>query len=165
MNLSIQQAKSTDEDTLWVMLYYAAHMQWDGATSLFAARDVPYLARYVAGWGGPTDLGVIGFCDQQPIGAVWSRLLLEDERTPSYIDDETPELAAAVLPEFVGQGIGTKLLTAYLDLARALFPAVVLSVRADNPAHRLYQRVGFQTLDTIVNRVGGKSYTMLYKFR
>lgn len=165
MNLLIRQIRSTDEETLWVMLYYAAHMQRDGATSLYAARDVPYLARYVAGWGRPTDLGVIGFCDQSPVGAVWSRLLLEDERTPSSIDDETPELAAAVLPEFVGQGIGTQLLTAYLDLARALFPAVVLSVRADNPAHRLYQRVGFQAVDTIVNRVGGKSYTMIYRFR
>ena len=165
MNLMIRPTQSTDEDTLWVMLYYAAHMQRDGATSLFAARDVPYLARYVAGWGRPTDLGVIGICAQEPVGAVWSRLLIGEEQTPSYIDDETPELAAAVLPEFVGQGIGTRLLTAYLDLARALFPAVVLSVRAENPAHRLYQRIGFQTVDSIINRVGGNSCTMLYRFQ
>ena len=52
------------------------------------------------------------------------------------------------------------LLGALLDLARGQFPAVALSVRASNPARRLYERHGFVVVDTITNRVGGQSFVM-----
>lgn len=164
MDIQVQLAQAHDEDFLWVMLYYAAHMDKDGVTSLYAAKKSPYLATYVAGWGRPTDLGVIGYHNHTPLGAVWSRLLIGDNKTYGYVDDQTPELAAAVLPAYNGQGIGTKLLYAYLDIARTIFPAVALNVRADNPALKLYQRVGFQIIGEIVNRVGTKSYNMLITF-
>ncbi len=51
-----------------------------------------------------------------------------------------------------------------LDIARTIFPAVALNVRADNPALKLYQRVGFQIIGEITNRVGTKSYNMLITF-
>jgi ribosomal protein S18 acetylase RimI-like enzyme len=47
-----------------------------------------------------------------------------------------------------------------LDAARSLYSAIVLSVRADNPARRLYERVGFVAVDEITNRVGGTSLVM-----
>jgi ribosomal protein S18 acetylase RimI-like enzyme len=164
MPISIRPALAGDEDVLWVMLYYAAHMERDRVAWLFAAKDDPFLARYASAWGRPTDLGVIG-CDREtPVAAVWSRLLVGEHKTYGYVDDQTPELAAAVLPEYIGKGIGTQLLRAYLERASELFPAVTLNVRADNPAVRLYERVGFKVIGEIVNRVGTKSYMMLIRF-
>ena len=81
-----------------------------------------------------------------------------------YVDDETPELAIAILPDYVGKGIGTRLLFAYFEAAKNRFSAVALNVRADNPAVKLYERVGFEVIDEIVNRVGTKSYNMLRTF-
>lgn len=164
MPITVRPACADDADFLWVMLYYAARMEQDRVASLYAAKDDPMLANYVAGWGQPTDLGVIGSLGDVPVGAVWSRLLTGEKRTYGYVDDHTPELAAAVLPDYIGQGIGTQLLRAYLDRARAMFPAVALNVRADNPAFRLYQRAGFEVTSEIVNRVGTKSYMMLIRF-
>ena len=37
---------------------------------------------------------------------------------------------------------------------------MALSVREENPAVRLYERLGFVTERTIVNRVGGRSLAM-----
>lgn len=164
IDLRISTARPGDEPFLWTMLYHAAHMEQDGATDPEAARGHTYLDRYVSGWGRPTDLGVIGYEHGEPVGAVWSRLLIGTDRTYGHIDDETPELAAAVLPTHLGRGVGTRLMSAYLDLARIQFPAVALNVRADNPALRLYQRAGFEIVGTIVNRVGTPSYNMLLRF-
>ncbi len=163
--ITITVAQREDEDILWVMLFFAAHMEKDGATALDAGKYHPYLQRYVASWGKPGDYGVIAFLDSHPIGAVWSRVLQDDEETPRYFDQQTPELAVAVLPGYLGQGIGTQLLNTFLIGARQRYPAVGLTVRADNPAYRLYQRLGFQTSTEIVNRVGTRSFAMVIDFR
>ena len=164
MNIKIAVAGPQDEGFLWTMLYYAANMAQDGATSLLAAQDNAYLRVYVAGWGLPSDLGVIAYDGETPVGAVWSRLLIGDHKTAGYIDDATPELAAAVLPNYIGQGIGTQVLQAYLERAKDMFSAVALNVRADNPALRLYQRAGFEVIGEITNRVSTKSYNMVLRF-
>jgi ribosomal protein S18 acetylase RimI-like enzyme len=70
-----------------------------------------------------------------------------------------------VRPTVIGGGIGTQLLTQLLADARAVYPAVVLSVRAANPARRLYERLGFAVVDETINRVGGKSFVMLVNLR
>ncbi|MEZ4676861.1 MAG: GNAT family N-acetyltransferase [Caldilineaceae bacterium] len=74
-------------------------------------------------------------------------------------------MAIAVLPEFVGRGIGSALLHHLLHAAAPHYRGVALSVRAENPALRLYQRVGFTTIGEIENRVGGRSYDMRLWFQ
>jgi GNAT superfamily N-acetyltransferase len=120
MDITIAPARPEDETFLWKMIYFAAHMEMDGTASLFAAKDHPYVKRYVSGWGAPDDIGVIGHDNGEPVDAVWSRLLVGDNKTYGYLDDETPELAAAVLPDYIGTGSGTKLLRAYLSRVRHL---------------------------------------------
>ena len=65
---------------------------------------------------------------------MWSRLFLGENKTNGYVNDVIPELAAAVLPTYIGKGVGTMLLQTYLEHAQTKFPAVALNVRADNPA-------------------------------
>jgi ribosomal protein S18 acetylase RimI-like enzyme len=85
---------------------------------------------------------------------VWSRLLTGENKTYGCVDDRTPELAAAVLPEYKGRGVGTALLRARFQTVKHLYRAVTLVVRTDNPAHRLYLRKGFVIRDTITKRIG-----------
>ena len=160
--LSIRLLDSQDEPVLWEMLMYAAY-----ESSLKAVKANPDLIRYVENWGRAGDMGVAAEQDCTPIGAAWLRLWPSDEKGYGYISDDIPELAIALLPNFRGQGIGTKLLKQTLTLAQDQFSAVSLSIRADNPALRLYQRVGFVpvTGSEAINRMGGRSFTMICPLR
>jgi GNAT superfamily N-acetyltransferase len=162
----IRPLRQDDEPFLWHMLYYAAHMQDDGETSFAAAKSNPGLQKYVQGWGRETDMGVIALHpdDQRPIGAAWIRVLTEEKKMSPLINDGTPELAIAVLPDYTGKRIGTQLMTHVLEMADKVYPAVMLSVRKNNPARRLYERMGFETVDTALNRVGSESFVMLIRF-
>jgi ribosomal protein S18 acetylase RimI-like enzyme len=53
------------------------------------------------------------------------------------------------------------MLEGLLALAVGLHRRVTLNVRADNPAVRVYERLGFVTIDEIVNRVGTRSVKMV----
>ncbi len=154
---SIRLLGSQDEPILWEMLMYAAH-----ESSLRAVKANPDLIRYVENWGRIGDTGVVIEQESVPIGAAWLRLWPSDEKGYGYINDNIPELAIALLPNFRGLGIGTKLLKQILTIAQDHFPAVSLSIRADNPALRLYQRIGFMPVadSEVINRTGGRSFTM-----
>ncbi len=166
MHALIRSLRQDDEPFLWQMLYYASHMQEDNETSSDAAKNVPELNKYVQGWGRKTDVGVLALHphDERPIGAAWIRLLIGEKKTFSFIDDSTPELAIAVLPDYIGQGIGTQLMEHLLEAAKEVYSAVVLSVRLSNPARHLYERMGFKVVDTAINRVGGESFVLLIRF-
>lgn len=126
-------------------------------------RDIVYepdLSRYVQGWGRTDDLGFVALAEGKPVGAVWLRLFTPDQRGFGYVDETTPELSIALLPDYRGRGIGTKLLTHLLDHIQPHYDAVCLSVSPDNPAKRLYQRLGFDVIGkngsslTLVKRWG-----------
>jgi ribosomal protein S18 acetylase RimI-like enzyme len=163
VNPIIRMATHDDEPFLWEMLYFAAHMDEDGKVSAEEAKQNPDLVKYVNDWGRVTDVGCIALepNSNQPIGAAWIRLLIANEKTTSYVDDVTPELAIAVMPEYLGCGVGTLLLQHLLEAAKQRYPRVALSVRATNPAKRLYERMGFVVTGEIANRVGTPSLNMV----
>lgn len=166
MSYFICPVTKDNELFLWEMLYHAAHMVEEGATSPEAAKQNPDLAKYVKDWGRETDIGCLALTPESnlPIGAAWIRLLVGGEKTISYVNDFTPELAIAVLPDYIGSGVGTQLLTHVLAEAEKRYASVVLSVRASNPAQRLYARMGFVVIGKTTNRVGTESLNMLYTF-
>lgn len=158
---NIRELTSDDEAIAWEILRYAAHED-----ALESVLEHPTVARYAKSWGRDGDLGFVAVDGDRTLGAAWVRLWPNEERGFGWVRNDVPELTIAVTPDFRGRGIGTQLLQRVLEAARSRFPAVSLSVRADNPAVRLYERFGFvQVPDTdIRNRVGGSSFVMLCKF-
>ncbi|WP_374689649.1 N-acetyltransferase family protein [Promineifilum sp.] len=155
--IAIRRATTADESTLWEMLYYAIYQRPDEPPLPRHIVRRPELSRYVDGWGRPDDSGFVAAMNGQPIGAVWLRALAEPEPGYGYVNDETPELSMAVLPAYRGRGIGSQLLTRLLSEAARRYPGVSLSVAADNPARRLYERHGF-----VAVKQSGDSLTMLW---
>jgi ribosomal protein S18 acetylase RimI-like enzyme len=146
------------------MLFRAAHADDDADARPEDLLATPALARYVVGFGVAGDLGVVAETPEGRIGAAWVRLLAGDTRGYGWVADDIPELAIGVARGQVGRGVGTRLMTDLLARARVCFPAVSLSVRRDNPARHLYQRLGFVKHSEVVNRVGGLSDTMVLRF-
>ncbi|MEO1210495.1 MAG: N-acetyltransferase [Cyanobacteria bacterium J06638_20] len=156
MHCTIRSLTPDDEVFLWEMLYQALHVP-EGHPPL--PREIvqhPELARYVQDWGREGDCGFLASDAMigQPIGAVWLRSSVGENKGYGYVDDTIPELSIAILPTYRGQGIGTQLLT-HLVASECGRSPISLSVSADNPAMRLYERFGFEVV-----RQSDDSFTM-----
>ena len=112
-----------------------------------AAADEP-LFRYVKAWGRRGDRAVIAIEDFRAVGAAWFRLFTGANPGFGFVDEQTPELAIAVVPSRRGKGTGSQLLQALIEQARRDgFAALSLSVERDSPAVELYRRYGFETVN------------------
>jgi ribosomal protein S18 acetylase RimI-like enzyme len=117
------------------------------------------VALYVKGWGRQGDTALIAVDDGFPVGAAWYRLFQRDQPGYGFVDEETPELAIAVVPNRRGRGIGDALLKALYERAKQDgHTAVSLAAEADNAALVAYyeQKHGFQR----VHEDGSDSVTM-----
>jgi ribosomal protein S18 acetylase RimI-like enzyme len=105
----------------------------------------PPVRRYVERWGRPGDTALIAIQDFQKVGAAWYRLFTDANAGYGFVDEATPELSIAIVPSRRGSGLGSELLDALLDRARADgYAAISLSVENGSPAVGLYERHGFE---------------------
>lgn len=142
----IRPATADDAELLASMI--GAAVAWrPGSTppSVDAVLADPLLAHYVAGWPGPDDAGVVAEdLDGAPIGAAWWTVLPASDPGFGFVAPDVPELSIGVVDEWRGRGVGTAMLTTLLGHADEHgLERVSLSVEPDNPALRLYQRLGF----------------------
>jgi ribosomal protein S18 acetylase RimI-like enzyme len=136
-----------DQQFLWEMLYQSLYVPKGAQPFQRSILDQPDIAKYVRDWGRKTDCGFVAV-DQAglPVGAVWLRLLIGSEKGFGYVDERTPEIGMAVLPAYRGQGIGTSLLARLIEFAAGNYEQICLSVAAENPALRLYERFAFEVV-------------------
>jgi GNAT superfamily N-acetyltransferase len=146
MELVFRQAGAHDLEHVRWALYTA--LAWNPERQLpplDATLEHPEAARYHRGWGRFGDLGVIATVDGEVVGVAYCRLFSEDDHGHGYLDDQTPEVAVAVREDSRNSGIGARLM---IELARvagaAGFARLSLSVDTDNPARRLYERLGYR---------------------
>jgi len=101
---------------------------------------------YVKAWGRTGDTAVIALLDGFPVGAAWFRLFGQAAPGYGFVDEATPELAVAVVPNARGRGVGSALLEALLERARNDgYEALSLSVDRNNQgAIALYEHFGFR---------------------
>jgi GNAT superfamily N-acetyltransferase len=143
---TIRAVIASDEPFLREMLYQSLYVTQGCAPFDRNVVNLPEIAKYVDGWGRAGDLGFIAVdsTTNQPIGAVWMRLFTEAQKSYGYVAEDVPELGMALLPEYRGRGIGSALLRRALEMAAISHRAVSLSVFAENPARRLYERFRFE---------------------
>ena len=167
MDVRIRTVLQSESTLIFSFLTLAARMQESGEPIQKALFDHE-LTRYWQGWGRQGDLGLVGESDSfgYPVSCAWVRLFSREEAGADYVGENIPELAVGTVPAARGLGVGTRILQALLRLCEARYSGVSLSVRMENPAIRLYERLGFRkTSDTpIVNRVGTESVIMLLSF-
>jgi len=119
----------------------------------------PEIFIYIKDFGmSQGDLGVVAEQNSRVIGAAWTRII------PAYghPDDETPELAISVLPEFRGHGTGTKMMKKLFVLLRENgYKKTSLSVQKDNPAVRFYKRLGYKLSGERVDHAGHEDFLLI----
>ena len=115
---------------------------FEGEVPRSVVSDDPKCRAAFEGFGTrPDDRAFVAEADGKVVGACWVRTT--DEY--GHIDDETPSFSISLYKPYRGQGIGTALMRALLSELRAAgYARASLSVQKENPALRLYERVGFR---------------------
>lgn len=146
--VQIRELRPEETPFLEEMLYTA--LAWRPGVELPPREWVlahPQVVVFHAAWGRDGDVGLVAEENGQPIGLVWYRFFTDDAHGEGYVDVETPELAIAVLDGHRGRGVGKLLMETIHTRARADGVAQIsLSVDRDNPARRLYERLGYVEL-------------------
>jgi GNAT superfamily N-acetyltransferase len=143
VSFELRAANVSDEPFLWEMLYLALFVP-PGEPPLprSVLRD-PAIARHVQGWGTRRDgEGLVALVETSLVGAAWLRQFPASDPGCGFVDESIPELSVAVLPAHRGKGIGSSLLERLLQGV----PLTSLSCDPQNPAWRLYLRLGFKPL-------------------
>jgi len=109
-DLVIRPAVQDDLEVLWDFLAMAAD-----EPDAEAAKAIPPVAKYLAGWQRPGDFGFIAEQKGEIIGAAWARRFSAAELKVPYGDEETPKVSIGVKPPARGQGVGEKLMRALIS--------------------------------------------------
>jgi ribosomal protein S18 acetylase RimI-like enzyme len=157
LDMVIRSARQEDLEDLWDFLAMAAY-EPDAA----AAKAEPSVAKYLMGWQRAGDFGFIAEQNGEIIGAAWARRFSAEELRVPYGEEEAPKVSISVKPNARGQGVGEKLMRALIGEAARRGLSLCLSVRSENAARRLYERLGFRDIpgSAAANRAGGVSIGM-----
>lgn len=107
--------------------------------------EQPELKIYYEDFGtGRADHCIVADDEGKVIGAVWTRIMNDY----GHVDDDTPSFAISLYKEYRGRGIGTCLMKEMLTLLKEKgYKQASLAVQKANYAVRMYEKVGFKTID------------------
>ncbi len=145
MKMEIRPLKEEERPLLREFLYQSIFQKNPTNPIPPLVIEEPNVAIYIENFGQrEDDHCLVAQVNGRVVGAVWVRLLNQEPRGYGNVDEETPEFAIALLPLYRGQGIGQALMENMIGLLKKqAYPKASLSVQKQNPACRLYERLGF----------------------
>lgn len=143
--MTLREIKENEYDLLRDFLYEAIFIP-EGVQP--PARDIieqPELKLYYEDFGtGKADHCIVADDDGRVVGAAWTRIMNDY----GHVDDDTPSFAISLYKEYRGKGIGTELMRQMQKLLKEKgFKKASLAVQKANYAVKMYERVGFKTVD------------------
>ena len=129
---AIREIRKDEVELLKDFLYEAIFIPEGVTPPPRSILDQPELRVYIDDFGSRKgDHCLVADCNGKVVGAVWTRIM--DDY--GHVDDDTPSLAISLYEEYRGKGIGTQIMAKMLGLLK------------NNYAVKIYERVGFQTVD------------------
>ena len=142
---AIREIRKDEVELLKDFLYEAIFIPEGVTPPPRSILDQPELRVYIDDFGSRKgDHCLVADCNGKVVGAVWTRIM--DDY--GHVDDDTPSLAISLYEEYRGKGIGTQIMAKMLGLLKKQgFKRVSLAVQKANYAVKIYERIGFQTVD------------------
>ena len=146
MEYEIRHMRNDEYLLLEEFLYQAIYVPegFEGEIPRSVIRDDPKCRAAFEGFGElPDDRALVADVDGHAVGTCWVRTT--DEY--GHIDDATPSFSISLYEQYRGQGMGGAMMRQMLDeLCDAGYARASLSVQKENPALRLYERLGFRII-------------------
>lgn len=143
---TVRPIREDEIGLLWDFLYEAIYISegFEGEVPRSIVHDDPMCRAAVEGFGTRVDdRALVAEAAGEVVGACWVRTTEEY----GHIDDETPSFSISVVEPYRGRGIGTALMRRMLEeLKDGGYARASLSVQKENPALRLYERLGFRVV-------------------
>lgn len=155
----IREIQPDEYEFLGEMLYEAIYFADENDKLPKSIISEPHLSKYIDGFGRNGDFAFVLIDKNELVGAVWSRLFAENEKSYGFVDEETPEFSIAIREQYRNREFGKHLLQKLFEKLKSQgFEKISLSVDKLNPAVRLYLRLGFEIIAE-----KGTAFTMLKK--
>ncbi|MEM9026332.1 MAG: GNAT family N-acetyltransferase [Verrucomicrobiota bacterium] len=157
MKWELRQLGKKDQEFLWEMLYIAL---WDSPDEPRRPRSVlekPSIKKSVESWGRVDDFGLLAVDPRssERIGVVWTRL--DGYGAPDGFGCEYPCLGIAVMDGFQSQGVGSSLMSRFIEVVIPRAEGLRLGVHPRNDrAMGLYRKFGFAQY-----AIGGGGYPQM----
>ncbi len=145
-NYEIRNLAATEHeiDFLATVVYIAHYPTRFPIPNAQIARHMPPVSLWIDQWGKKGDMALIAQQEDQFLGAACYRLFSARDQAAGFLDQQTPVLLLAVLPQYRDHGVGRRLLATLMQRAKeASFSALSLAVTIHNPAISLYEHTGF----------------------
>ena len=141
----IREMKAEEAGILKDFLYEAIFIPEGVEPPERSIVELPELRMYYEDFdSGRADVCLVAEDGGRVVGAAWTRIMNDY----GHVDDETPSFAISLYREYRGQGIGTGLMQGMLGLLKSKgFRRTSLAVQKANYAVRMYEKVGFRTVD------------------
>ena len=141
----IRELKTDEAGILKDLLYEAIFIPEGVEPPERSIVELPELRMHYEDFGsGRADVCMVAEDGGRVVGAAWTRIMNDY----GHVDDETPSFAISLYREYRGQGIGTRLMQGMLGLLKSKgFRRASLAVQKANYAVRMYEKVGFRTVD------------------
>ncbi len=141
----LRDLKENETELLKTFLYEAIFIPEGVKAPEKEIIEQPELKLYYEDFGtGRADHCIVADDDGKVVGAAWTRIMNDY----GHVDDKTPSFAISLFKEYRGQGIGTQLMRKMLELLRKNgYKRASLAVQKANYAVRMYEKVGFKTVD------------------
>ena len=143
--MKIRKLRNAETELLKTFLYEAIYIPDGIQPPERSIIELPELVIYYENFGnGPADNCLAAEVDGKVVGAVWTRIMNDY----GHVDDDTPSFAISLYKEYRGRGIGTRLMRRMLELLKEQgYKKASLAVQKANYAVRMYEAVGFRTVD------------------
>lgn len=90
------------------------------------------------------DLGLYALVDNEIAGAVWSRILK---------DENTPVMSVAIIPKFRAKGIGSFMIEQFLQEAGEVYDQISIDISSQPESEKFYEKFGFERVENSNNVV------------
>jgi ribosomal protein S18 acetylase RimI-like enzyme len=149
--MKIRKLRETEIGILENLQYEAIFIPEGFESPPFEIIYRPEIAIYFKDFGAKKDdYCLVAEIEGKIIGGVWVRIISDEVKGFGYVDDETPEFAISLFPEYRNQGIGTKLMFEMIDyLKNKGYKQCSLAVQKANYAVKMYKNVGFEIINEL----------------